>query len=170
MISKNNESSKFDRRKKIFDFIENNGVKSEFVSWLNTQHQDAGFSEKDSWEEIRFGILNESKISEKELKNFAHSLGKKNDLKNLLENIEEKTEKAEEVAQKAFFLSTFRKLAVAVGGILFLTGLFFVVISAGFFLQIFKIDVETSLRLYLGGVTAVFGFFNILGGSLLVTR
>ncbi len=170
MISKNNDSSKFDYRKKIFDFIENNGVKSEFVNWLNTQHKEAGFSEKDSWEEIRFGILNESKISENELKNFARSLGKKNDLKNLLENIEEKTEKAEEVAQKAFFLSTFRKLAVAVGGVLFLSGLFFIVGAAGVFLGVFQLELSSNLRFYLSSISVLVGFFNVLGGAFLITR
>lgn len=167
---KKTPSPAFERKKKIFEFIENNGVKDEFVNWLNTQHKEVGFSEKDSWEDIRFSILNESKVKEGELRNYASSLGKDHDLKNLLESIEEKTQKAEEVTRKAFFLSGFRKFSIAVGGIIFLLGLTFIGVAVALFLQIFKIGLPTHLRFYLASVVGLIGVIDLLGGSLLITR
>jgi len=157
------------KRKKILDFIENNAKKSEFINWLNTQHSVV-FSEKSDWEDIKKEIYNKKEVATTNLQIYAASLSSEEDIKKLLQDVEEETQKAKQVVTKLSYLSGFKKFSIMMGGALILEGLVFFVFGVGFFLQIVDFGFTENLNLYTAAIVSLLGLLNITAGLLLATR
>jgi len=161
---------KFTRRKKILDFIENNSKKTKFINWLNTQY-DVAFSGKSDWKEITDRLLHEEykSVSNSALQTFAASLSSDEDIKKLLQDVEEETKKAQEVVHRLSYLSKFKRFTISVGGAIFSEGIIFLLFSAGIFLN--QVDLGSgSTEMYIGVIALVLGAVNVIGGLLLSSR
>jgi lipoprotein NlpI len=155
------------KRIKVLEFIENNAKKSSFVNWLNTQY-DVAFSEKSDWDELKDTLLEKEKkkVKTKDLQLYASSLSSE-DLKNLLEDVEEETKKAKHVASKLFYLSRFKKFSIAIGGAVLLEGLIFLALGIALFLKILGVDMPEGIRLSIFILALILGTTNLIGGLLL---
>lgn len=160
------EEKTLEKKRRILQFIENNASKTEFINWLNTQHNIV-FSEKTSWKDIKDKLLEQGKIKTGDLELYAASLSGDEDLKNLLQNVEEETQKAKKVARKLSYLSTFKKFSISIGGIIILEGIVFLLFGLGEVLQIIDLPIPGDLTIYLTGASFLFGVINIIGGILL---
>ncbi len=169
MNNTESERQKYLKRKKILEFIENNAKKSDFINWLNTQH-DLTFSEKEDWEDIKNRIIKEKKIRNKSLQIYAASLSSDEDIKKLIKDVEQETKKAKQVVTKLSYLSGFRKFSITAGGALILEGLVFFILGAGFFFGVLEFNISETLNIYIAVVSSILGLLNITGGLLLATR
>lgn len=161
---------KFARRKKILDFIENNAKKTNFVNWLNTQH-DVAFSEKNDWEHITDRLLHEDSksVPTSALQTFAASLSSEEDVKKLLQDVEEETKKAQEVVHRLSYLSKFKRFTISVGGMILSEGVIFLLLSTGIFFNQINVGTGTT-ELYVGVIALVLGIVNVIAGLLLSSR
>ncbi len=166
LTESNQESQK---RKKILEFIENNAKKSDFINWLNTQH-DVIFSEKEDWQDIKEGVLTNKEVKTSSLQIYAASLSSDEDIKKLLQNVEQETKKAKQVVTKLSYLSGLRKFSIMIGGALILEGLVFFILGAGFFFQVINFGVPENLNIYISAISSLLGLLNIIAGLLLATR
>lgn len=167
--------SKNQKRETILEYIENNSTKSELIHWLNSQH-DVAFSEDSSWQDIQSRLLDPEQkpaqeVSTSNLQVYAASLSSEEDIKNLLQNVEEETKKAKQTAHKLTYLSQFKKFAVSLGGAVFLEGLIFLIFAFGLSLNLISFSTPIGgLDLYTGIIAGILGITNTIAGLLLATR
>lgn len=155
--------------KKILDFIENHTPKSDFIKWLNTHHKQS-FSDSDSWDDIKDVLLYEQKdINLVDLRLYASSLASEKDVETLLQEVKETTENAQETAQKLFYLSTFKKFSIAIGGACMAIGVFFLVGSGLLLLEPFSLGMAFKFRMFIAVTCGLIGFLNLVAGLLLVS-
>lgn len=171
---KNKEEQNQEKRDKIMEFIENNAKKSDFIAWLNTQH-DVGFSEDSNWQKIRNKLLDEQQEASEEvgtsnLQVYAASLTSEKDIKDLLQNVEEETKEAKQTAHKLNYISKFKKFGVSIGGAVFLEGIALLVLAGGLFLGLVSLGIEIEgIDLYTGIIAVILGVINSIAGLLLAT-
>ncbi|MFW6143933.1 MAG: hypothetical protein ACOC4Z_03390 [Patescibacteria group bacterium] len=163
-----------DKREKILEFIENNAKKNEFIAWLNAQH-DVGFSEDSSWQEIRSKLLDpqqeaSEKVKTPDLQIYAASLTSEQDIKDLLQNVEEETKEAKQTAHKLTYLSQFKKFAVGIGGAVFLEGIALLILAGGLIVGFITLGIPSQgMDIYAGIIAAILGIINAVAGLLLAT-
>lgn len=171
---KNQKEQNQEKREKILEFIENNAKKTDFIAWLNTQH-DVAFSEDSNWQKIRSKLLDKQQQASEEvgtsnLQVYAASLTSEKDIKDLLTNVKEETKEAKQTAHKLNYISKFKKFAVSIGGAVFLEGVALLVLAGGIFLGFITLGIEIDgLELYTGIITAILGVLNTIAGLLLAT-
>ncbi|MEF8846835.1 MAG: hypothetical protein V5A57_00125 [Candidatus Paceibacterota bacterium] len=156
------------KKQKILDFIEDNAPKDEFIEWLNTQF-DVAFSGNHGWEEVKEEVLDNKKISSSKLQMYAASLNSEQDLKSILKNVEQETEKARTMANKLQYLSKFKKFSISLGGIITLQGLVLIVFGFILLTQLIQLNLPQDLSLFTSIVSIILGIINLISGLLLST-
>ena len=156
------------KKEKILDFIEDNAPKDEFVEWLNTK-TDSAFSTNNGWEEIKEEVLDDKKVAASKLQMYAASLNSEKDLKSILKNVEEETEKARTVTNKLQYLSKFKKFSISLGGIITLQGLVLIVFGIILLFQLIQLNLPQDLSLFISIISILLGIVNLISGLLLST-
>jgi len=160
--------SKKTKEEKVLSFIENNAPKDEFIGWLNTQY-DVAFTDEDSWEDIKKELLNNHDIGASKLQMYAASLNNEQDIKKILQNVEEETERAKTIANKLFYLSKFKKFSISLGGIITLQGLLLIIFGVSLLFQILNFNLSSNLNLFYSIISVLLGIINLISGLLLST-
>jgi len=161
-------SNKKSKKEKILDFIEDNAAKDNFIEWLNTQF-DVAFSTNSSWEEIEEELLDDGKVSSSKLQMYAASLNKEQDLRKILKNVEEETEKAKTVASKLQYLTKFKKFSISLGGIITLQGLILIAFGIILLFQLVQLNLPQDWSLFTSIISILLGIVNLISGLLLST-
>lgn len=157
------------KKEKILDFIEDNAPKDEFVEWLNTQ-SDSAFSTNSGWQEIKNSLLEDGDVSASELQMYAASLNADQDLKSILRNVQQETEKARTTASKLQYLSRFKKFSISLGGVITLQGLVLIVFGIILLFQLIQLGLPRDLSLFYSIISILLGIVNLISGLLLSTR
>jgi len=156
------------KKEKILEFIGDNAPKDEFVEWLNTQ-SDVAFSTNDSWKEIKESLRKNSGVSSSELQMYAASLNSEQDLKSILRNVQDETEKARTTANKLQYLSKFKKFSISLGGIITLQGLVLIAFGIILLFQLIQFGIPRDLSLLYSIISILLGVVNLISGLLLST-
>ncbi len=156
------------KKEKILDFIEDNAAKDDFVEWLNTQF-DVAFSTDNGWEEIKESLMENRKVAANKLQMYAASLNSEQDIRNILKNVEQETEKAKNVASQLQYLSRFKKFSISLGGIITLQGLILIAFGLVLLFQVVQLGLPRDWSLFVSILSVILGLVNLISGLLLST-
>lgn len=156
-------------REHLLAYIESHASKDDLTRWL-LQDYGLSFPPNAEWADIKQRLIQEQTVPDESLKNYAAQLAPDKDTAEVLAEVVAETKKAQALTQELRFLTVSKTVAIAVGGMLAILGLLFLLTMVALLLELVPVELNDKLRVFAGLLAGIIGLVQLVGGLLLVAR